>query len=144
MVQVPRSDQAIAAVVAGPREDQRRAVRAGRVLRQHRAGHAQPGQLHELVHAEAERAHELLVDSRGLVLAPARRHGWPHRPKRTVPVTPLLHMWRGLCWSPAGCRSLHRPAAASARPLHGRPPRGTGPSCTLAAPRPASLPSGLE
>ena len=57
----PRPHQAVAAVVAGAREHEHARVRGCGVLGAGGGGHRQPCQLHQLVHAEAQWPHQLLI-----------------------------------------------------------------------------------
>ena len=66
MVQVSCSHKAISAIVAWAGNDQDTRVGLLGVLRGQRCGTGQPCQLHELVHAEAQRPHQLLVHLLGL------------------------------------------------------------------------------
>lgn len=71
VVQVTGCHEPIPAVVAGPSEHEHARTRGGWVFCSQCVGDAQAGEFHELVNAEAEGAHELLVDGDRLLLAPA-------------------------------------------------------------------------
>ena len=67
--EVPCGHQPVAAVVPGAAQHQRPAVAARRVHLRHRRSHRQTRKLHQLLEAEAKRAHELVIQRRRVLCA---------------------------------------------------------------------------
>ena len=83
MVQVASCNKTVTTVVAGPSDDENASLSVRRVLSSNGAGHRQACKLDQLIHAEAEMPHELLINVDRLILTPGNSiaagctHVWP-------------------------------------------------------------------